>query len=481
MPTLPAQRQNAIHRELADSLRRFIAEGTLRPGEKLPSVREMVRQRGVSAGTVVKAYRLLENLGEVEVRAQSGFYVRPRTGADYPLPQMARPMAKPSYVGVSDLAADVMTTSAMPANVALGWGTPDSAHFPNRQIARMLSSIVRENPGWLARSTLNWGHEPLTREIARRYVHSGVSLSHAEVLITVGCIEAMNLSIRAVTKPGDTVAVETPVSFGLMQILQSLRVRVLEIPTCARDGLQLATLRSALVAGRIAAVVVMPNFQNPLGCCMSDAQKGELYTLLQEFDLPAIEDDVYSELHFGLRRPKPLKAWDTDGRVLLCGSFTKTLTPGFRVGWCAPGRYLEPVRRLKMANTMGTPLILQKTITDFLRLGGYDHHLRRLRRTYRRNLELFTTTLRRSCPPGTRLSHPEGGYILWVQFPSGVDTGRLYREALRENISIAPGILFSVKPRYTNCLRLNASSLWSERIEAALRRLGQLAADQLKP
>ncbi|SDR74553.1 transcriptional regulator, GntR family [Opitutus sp. GAS368] len=479
MPAVPIQRQNTTYRTLAESVRRFIAEGTLRPGEKLPSVRQMARQRGVSTGTVVKAYASLENLGEVEVRSQSGFYIRPRSGVEYPLPQMARPMARPSYVGVSDLAAEVMTSSALPANVAFGWSTPDAAIFPNRRIARMMASIIRDDPDSLARSTVNWGFEPLAREIARRYVHAGVALSHAEVLITVGCTEALNLSIRAVTKPGDTVAMETPVSFGLMQILQSLGVRVLEIPACPREGLQLEELRAALVARKITALFVMPNYQNPLGCSLSDAHKARLYALLQEFDIPAVEDDVYTELHFGAQCPRPLKAWDTDGRVLLCGSFAKTLVPGFRVGWCAPGRYLEPVRRLKMANTMGTPLVLQKTITDFLRIGGYDHHLRSLRRTYQQHLRLYSENLRRHCPPGTRLTQPDGGYVLWVQFPAAVDTVRLYHEALQKKVSIAPGILFSAQPRFNHCIRLNTSSPWSDRIQSALRLIGRLAAAQL--
>jgi DNA-binding transcriptional MocR family regulator len=475
------QRPNAPHRQLADALQRFIEEGTLRPGEKLPSVRLMARQHGVSTGTVVKAYALLESLGHLDVRAQSGFYVRPRLEIQYPLPQIARPMARPSYVGVSDLAAEVMTSSASPANVSFGWGVPDISHYPNRRIARMLSSIIRDDPDWLARSALNWGYAPLAREIARHYVHDGVNISHSEVLITTGCTEALNLSIRAVTKPGDTVAVATPASFGLLQILQSLALRVVEIPNCPLQGIQLDEFRAALLGGKITAAVLMPNFQPPMGCLVSDARKAELYGLLREFDVPAVEDDVYGDLYYGDRRPKPLKAWDVDGRVLLCSSFTKILAPGLRVGWCAPGRYLEPVRRLKLANTMGTPLVLQKTICDFLRMGGHGRLLRTIRRTYARNLRLYSETIRRSCPPGTCLSRPSGGYILWVEFPKEVDTVRLYHEALEYKVSVAPGILYSSRLRYTNCVSINASSPWSDRIQAALKLLGLLAQSQLAP
>jgi DNA-binding transcriptional MocR family regulator len=476
----PLPTASAPHRQIADELIHFIHEGTLRPGEKLPSVREAARQRRVSTRTVLKAYARLENAGVIEVRAQSGFYVRPRSGPGYPLPRIAAPLAEPAYIGVGDLAADVMTTSAEPGNVPFGWGTPDASLFPNRRIARTLAAVARDDPAWLARGGLNWGYPPLMRAIARRYVHAGIAISHAEVLVTLGCTEALNLCIRAVAKPGDTVAMDTPVNFALLDILRSLGIRVLEIPACPIRGIDLGDLRQAFVRRQLAAVVLMSNHQNPLGCTLSDEHKARLHALLQEFDIPAVEDDVYGELNFHEPRPRPLKAWDVDGRVLLCGSFAKTLTPGFRVGWCAPGRYLEPVRRLKMANTMGTPPVLQKTISDFIRLGGYDRHLRILRRTYGAHVQRYTEFIRRTYPPGTALSQPTGAYILWIQFPAGVDAVRLYREALRHRVSVAPGVLFSAQPRYTNCIRINASTPWSDRIEAALRLLGRLAAAQLR-
>jgi DNA-binding transcriptional MocR family regulator len=212
---------------------------------------------------------------------------------------------------------------------------------------------------------------------------------------------------------------------------------------------------------------------------MPDDKKERLYRLLADFDVAAIEDDIYGDLHFGERRPKPLKAWDTDGRVLLCSSFGKTLAPSLRVGWCAPGRYLERVRRLKFTNTLGTPVVLQKTISDFLRTGGYDHHLRSIRRAYQNQLHLFSQAILRSFPEGTRLSRPQGGFILWAELPARVDTLQLYRAALRHHINTAPGALFSVKDRYRNCLRMNCGIPWSEPVDAALRTLGELARAQL--
>jgi DNA-binding transcriptional MocR family regulator len=470
-----------LYVELARTLEHLIEQGTLRPGHRLPSVRRMALQRTVSISTVLQAYTLLENRGWIEARPQSGYYVRPRLPMDTPEPRMARPMARPSYVGVNDLTAEVLALAVDPGFVPFGAACPDPTLFPTKKLARILGAVGRNDPSLLGRYAMNWAFDPLAREVARRYLQAGCPLAHDELVITIGCTEAINLALRAVTKPGDTVAVETPAYFGFLETIQSLGLKALEIPTGPREGLCLDATRDALSHHDVKAVMVMPSFSNPLGSCMPDDKKAQLHRLLAEFDVPAIEDDIYGDLHFGERRPKPLKAWDHDGRVILCSSFGKTLAPSLRVGWCAPGRYLERVRRLKFTNTLGTPVVLQKTVSDFLRNGGYDHHLRSIRRAYHHQLHLFSQAILRHFPAGTRLSRPEGGFILWVEMPAGVDALHLHREAVKRHISTAPGPLFSVKDRYRNCLRMNCGLPWSEPIEAALRTLGELAKKQISP
>jgi DNA-binding transcriptional MocR family regulator len=468
-----------LYVELARSLEQLIEQGTLRPGHRLPSVRRMSLQRDVSISTVLQAYTLLENRGWIEARPQSGYYVRPRLPLDVPEPRMARPMARPSYVGVSDLTAEVLALAFDPSYVPFGAACPDHSLFPTRKLARILAAVGRNDPALLGRYAMNWAFDPLAREIARRYLQAGCPLAHDELVVTCGCTEAINLALRAVTKPGDTVAIETPAYFGFLEAIQSLGLKALEVPTDPRTGICLASTREALARNAVKAVIVMPSFSNPLGSCMSDEKKAKFHQILAEFDVPAIEDDVYGDLHFGERRPKPLKAWDTDGRVILCSSFAKTLAPSLRVGWCAPGRYLERVRRLKFTNTLGTPVVLQKTVSDFLRNGGYDHHLRSIRRAYHHQLHLFSQAILRHFPAGTRLSRPEGGFVLWVEMPARVDTLRLHRAALPHHINTAPGALFSVKDRYRNCLRMNCGLPWTPAIETAVRTLGELARAQL--
>lgn len=468
-----------LYIELADSLQTLVEQGTLRPGHRVPSVRIMSRQRDVSIATVLQAYTVLENRGYLEARPQSGYYVRPRPPSLAPEPRMAKPMAKPSYVGVNDLTTEVMDLAQSGDYVPFGSACPHHSLFPTRKLARILGSVARRDPALLVRSSLNRGYEPLAREIARRYLQAGVPLAHDELVITTGCTEALNLTLRAVTKPGDTVAIETPAYFGFLEIIQSLNLRALEIPTCSRQGICLDALRTAIEQNDVKAVMLMPSLHNPLGSMMPDEKKARLHDLLCEYDLPAIEDDIYGDTHFGDVRPKPLKAWDKDGRVLLCSSFGKTLAPGFHVGWTAPGRYLERVRRLKFTNTMGTPVVLQKALTEFLRDGGYDHHLRSLRRAYQQHLHSFAQGMQRHFPEGTRYSRPQGGNFIWVELPTKVDTLRLRKEALAKGINIAPGNLFSVKERYRHCLRMSCSVPWSDEIEAALRTLGDLIKQQL--
>lgn len=468
-----------LYAELADSLQTLVEQGTLRPGHRVPSVRRMSRQRGVSIATVLQAYTVLENRGYLEARPQSGYYIRPRAPFLSPEPRMARPMAKPSYVGVNDLTAEFVERSGNSDFMPFGAACPHHSLFPNKKLARLLGSVARRDPTLISRHAINWGYEPLTREISRRYLQGGVPLAHDELVITIGCSEAMNLCLRAVTKPGDTIAIETPAYFGFLEIIQSLNLRAVEIPTSSREGICLDALRDAIKEHDVKAVLVMPNFHNPLGSLMPDEKKRQLCELLHEFDLPAIEDDIYADTHFGDVRPKPLKAWDRDGRVMLCSSFGKTLAPSFRVGWAAPGRYLERVRRLKFTNTMGTPVVLQKTLAEFLRDGGYDHHLRSLRRNFHQQLHLFAQTMQRHFPEGTRYSRPQGGNVIWVEFPARIDTLKLYREALKHQINTAPGALFSVKDRYNNCLRMSCGVPWNDDVQTALIKLSELIKKQL--
>jgi DNA-binding transcriptional MocR family regulator len=346
---------------------------------------------------------------------------------------------------------------------------------PTAKLQRIISTIARREPSSLSNYGLAPGREELRRQIALRARDWGVSTTPDEIIVTNGCMEALNLCLRAVARPGDTIALESPTYFGVLQIIESLGMKALEIPTHPRDGVSLEALELALDRDRIKACLLMPNVSNPLGSTMPDAAKKRLVQMLAERDIPLIEDGVYNALSFSTTPQYAAKAYDRKGLVMLCSSFTKSVAPGFRVGWVAAGRYYEQVRILKFMSSGGMPELLQLAVAEFLENGGYERHLRTVQRTYARLTGLTQSAVAKYFPPGTRATRPGGGFVLWVELPKGCDSVELYEQAVQEGIGIAPGPMFSATDRFHNCLRLSCAVSWTPRIEGALARLGELA------
>lgn len=463
-----------LYERLAVEIAGQIERGTFPPGERIPSVRQSSRERGLSMTTVLQAYQMLEDRGFIEARPQSGYYVLPRPAAIAPEPGISADSLDPNEVSIEELMLMVVRDTMNPELVQLGAAIPNPGLLPTDRLNRILASLIRSDEVPHHVVGLPEGADELRIQVAQRAFHAGCSLSPAEILITNGCTEALNLALRAVCKPGDLVAIESPSYFGILQILESQGLRALEIPTHHQEGISLEALRFALEHHEISACVVISNFSNPLGSCMPDENKEALVELLAEREIPLIEDDIHGELYYSGQRPKVAKAFDRKGLVLLCSSFSKDISPSYRVGWIAPGRFHARLERLKMANNMGTPFITQLAIARFLESGGYDHHLRRIRRAYASKVAAMAQNVLRSFPAGTRVTSPSGGFLLWVQLPEGLDSLELYRHALKAGITIAPGSMFSSTPeKYKSYIRLNAAYM-SEETMPALTRLGEL-------
>ena len=251
-------------------------------------------------------------------------------------------------------------------------------------------------------------------------------------------------------------------------------MKACEIPTYPREGICLDELAKSLDRCCIKTCLFSPNFSNPLGSCMPDEKKQRLVALLAERAIPLIEDDIYGDLAFAPTRPKAAKAFDKQGMVLLCSSYSKTLAPGYRVGWAAPGRFQEKVELLKFVNTGATATLPQMAIADFLANGGYEHHLRKIRRCYEHLVQQMSGSVTRHFPAGTKITRPSGGHVLWVELPAGINSLELLDRALACKISIAPGPIFSAKQRFQNFIRLNCGNPWSDAIEGAIVKLGQI-------
>ena len=463
---------------LARELAQQIAAGVLRPGDRLPSVRQTCSSRGVSPSTVFQAYYLLESRGLVRAVPRSGYFVAARTGgALLPEPQTSQPQSRSEPVEINELIYACLGTARVRDIVPFGSAFLSPTLFPLDRLRLALITSMRRLDPWRMAEDLPPGNLQLKREIAKRYLHQGLAVATDEIVLTHGAIEALNLCLSAVARPGDAVVVESPTFYVALQALQRLGLRAIEVPTHVREGIDLGRLAQVLALHRPKACWIMTTFQNPLGSLMPEAKKRDLVALLAQHEVPLIEDDVYAELYEGKVAPLPAKAFDRSGLVLHCASFSKCLAPGYRIGWAAPGRFAREVERLKATTSLSGSIPVQAAIAAYLQEGGYDLHLRSLRQSLQAQRNSLFEAVTRSFPDGTRAVRPAGGYFVWIELPAGVDAMALHRSALAHHISLAPGPMFSARAEFQNHIRLTCGQRWSEALERAMRTLARLVAD----
>jgi len=479
---LSQRNDGKLYEQIAARVRGMILDRIYRPGDRLPSVRELSKQCGVSVTTVLDAYRLLEDQGLIHPRPQSGYYVHAYANNRSAEPTLKTPTTSPALFTRDEMLQSMTHEVDRPGLVELAFANPNPDLLPLAKLARLVSSVAREHPEASYGYGPPSGHRAIREQIAQRAFAAGAVISPDEVVITMGCQEAMCLALRAVCKPGGIVAVESPCHYGVLQAIHLAGLRSLEIVTRTREGISLEALEQALIEQReqgtpVDACLVSPNFQNPLGSCMSDRDKLELNAIAARQNVVLIEDDVYGDLGFEGGRPKVLRAFEGGGNVVLCSSFSKTIAPGYRVGWVVAGKWHTQIERLKHSFTISAPSLPQLVIAEFLTNGGYDQYLRRARKAYAANIGRMSEAIARYFPPETRVTRPAGGYVLWVQLPEGCDSVGMYTRALEQNIFICPGVLFSTDDGYRRYIRLSASR-WSPEVEEALIKLGKMAHEK---
>ena len=468
-----------LYVSFAARIRAMIDEGVLRPGDRIFSVRQASQKYELSISTVLRAYLLLEQEGVISSHPQSGYYVTPRKRLQQ---RHASPLAKDINLSEIDASKLVLTTLKSIrefGTVPLGSPFPDPQLFPLKKIHQYEKALTDDEGEWGVLSDLPPGNESLRQQIARRYLAHGMDASPDDIVITHGATEAITLCLQAVAKAGDTIALESPGYYALAHTVERLGMKVAEIRTDPASGIDLDALRAVTDNVRIAAVLITTNCQNPLGFVMPAAKKQALVAFLAERHIPLIEDDVYSELYFSDAAPLPAKAFDRAGMVLHCSSFSKSLAPGYRVGWTSAGRYRQEVERLMFLNSLSLTSAPQIAIAKFMQRDSFEQHLKQLRHTLRSNYVLMRNVIEQSFPVGTQLSEPKGGYVIWVKLPPAIDALELYRAAIGNGITVAPGTIFSRKKDLTHYIRLNFSHLWTLAIEQAVRDVGALACEML--
>ncbi len=478
MGRLSTARQEFLYDRVSRHVLDLIEQGTLQPGERAPSLRGLSRQLKVSISTVKQAYAELEARGVLRVRPQSGFYVNGLPQPAAPVPRRRAVCCKPRRVRFGELFEEIFLLANNPEIVPLGAAVPSPDLMPGKGLLRATRRAAGLHAGEAVDYCFPPGLPRLRRQIARRYAELGVGVSPEEVVITSGATEALTLALQTVARRGDIIAVESPTYFSVLRLIERMGLLAVEIDTDPETGMDPEALDMALETMDVRAVLTVPNFNNPLGALMPEANKRRIAELVAEHDVALIEDDIYGDLYFEGERPPPVRRFDPSGKVLTCSSFSKTLAPGYRVGWVLAGSYLDDVLEWKQATTSATASLTQLGVSEYLRSGEYERHLRRLRKAFRDQVERMRLLVARHFPPGTRITQPGGGFVLWVEMPRGCDCLEVFHQALEKGISITPGILFSATRRYRNCIRLNSGHTWSEEIEQAVIRLGDIVARQ---
>jgi DNA-binding transcriptional MocR family regulator len=467
-----------LYLQIAERLARSIRASTLKRGERLPSVRELAASQAVSQSTAVQAYRWLEDARLIEARPRSGYFVSSRPPR-LPEPEPSRPDSRSRAVELDQLGEQVVRCSLSPDMVSFGAACPGPELFDQERVRRALTRAVLRHRDLLCVYPLGAGMEEARRAVARYALGLGCALHADDIVMTNSCMESISLCLKSVTKPGDVVALESPCYFGFLEILQSLHLRALEIPTHPRHGISLDALQLALETQPVKAVLVVPTLSNPLGASMPVPERRRLAQLVARHEVALIEDVLYNDLAEQEDRRRAVKSFDTSGHVMVCGSFSKTVAPGLRLGWVEAGRWGQALRQTKAVESGGQTAVLELALADLLTQAGHGAALRQLRATVAARVDEARGLIAESFPKGTRVSDPAGGYILWVELPGGLDSVALYEACLAEHICIAPGLLFSASPRFRHCIRLGVGGRWTEQHPQALRRIGALARQLL--
>ena len=473
MLNVDKQADTYLYRQVIDLITENMEAGTLLPGDRLPSLRKMSKTAGVSIPTVRQAYIELERRRSVESRPKSGFYVRHRAAND--IVSMTRTASmKPAQLCCRPLMERVYDGINRPELVPLGIANPSMAKTAaktlHRTMKRVMARAEERSLGYA--STL--GEPTLRRQIAYQYLDTvGATVEPDEICITNGGQEALLLALRAVATTGDVIAVETPTYHGMLELIDSLGMLAVEVETCPEEGVTLQALEHTFKNNEVKACLFSSTLGNPLGVTMPEDDRRKMVSLLEQYDVALVEDDVYGELRFDGARPVPAQFLGSKARILTCGSFSKTAASGYRIGWVVTQHYINEIARLKRAFSCSSGFLQQLTLADFLASGDYGRHIKSLRPVLQRNSERMRAMVAEHFPTETRTSRPVGGSVLWLELPDTVDAEQLFDDAIEAGISIAPGHIFSPIARYTNFIRLSFGHPWSDKTEYAISWLGQ--------
>jgi len=474
MRTTKFSTDDHLYLQVANGVERMITDDILKIGDKLPSVRLLSEEYGISMGTAFQAYYHLEGKGLIESRPKSGYYVRFNFRRFPDLPKVIQTEPVSSEVSVKETINSIYGDIASHIKMNFAIAVPDASLLPTAKLNKSVIQALRKSKDHCIAYENTQGNIDLRKQIAKLAFNWGGKFKTEDIIVTSGCLEAINLCLRAVTQNGDTVAVESPNYFGIYQSLENMGLKVVEISCDLAMGLDIGCLEKSIEKFNIKACIVTPNFNNPSGSCMPEENKKRLVEVITKYNIALIEDDIYGELYFGRSRPRTCKYYDTKGLVMHCASLSKSLAPGYRIGWTIPGKFIEDVKQIKRTSDISSPSLTQAAMAHFLGNGRYEYHLKNLRRALHTQYLKYTQAVIEYFPEGTKLSRPQGGFVLWVELPKKVNASKLRSEAMRHHISVVPGKIFSVRCNYNNFIRISFGKPWNEDMDYGLMMLGKI-------
>ena len=463
-----------LYLQVADGIQKMIADEILRIGDKLPSVRVLSEEYGISMGTAFQAYYHLEGKGLIESRPKSGYYVRFNHRRYPEMPKQLQPDTLSHEVSVKQMIESIYGDIAAHNVINFALAVPDLSLLPAAKLNKSVIHALRSSEDHCLNYEHTQGNAELRKQIAKLSFNWGGKIKYDDIVVTSGCLEAITICLKAVTKQGDTVAVECPTYFGIYQAIEGLGLKVVEIASDSATGMNLENFQKAIKKFPIKACVFVPNFNNPMGSCMPDENKKKLVELISKHNIPLIEDDIYGELYFGKNRPKTSKYYDTKGLVMHCSSLSKSLAPGFRIGWTIPGKFLEEVKLIKRIQNISSPTLTQTAMAHFLGNGRFEYHLKNLRKALHTQSLRYIQGILKYFPEDTKISRPLGGFVLWCELNKKVNAFKLRAEAMKHNISVVPGKIFSASCNYTNFIRISFGKPWDDDADYGLMMLGRL-------
>ena len=459
------------YERLARKLSGQIASGSIEAGQKLPSIRQLSEMSGLSKISVQSALQQLESKGLVTAKNKSGYYVTEQT-QQTKAPVSHNRISAPQRVNMPGIFQQIMARSAAfdikPESVPTSTG--NHLQILNRHISRAMRSQSTNKALYYSPPE---GDPDLRKQLSLHCRTHGLNISAEEVCITSGCQNSLFLALMACSRPGDNVIVESPAFYGVLQLLEQLRLNVIEVSVSTTQGITARQLDEASRKWNAKICILTSNFATPTGACIPRQEKKSIAELAETSNLTIIEDDIYGDLGFHYR-PETIKSFDTSGRVILCSSFSKSLSRDVRIGWIAGGLYQDKIIQLKLVNQLAGNRSVQEGVASFLQQGHYRRHLLQYRKQLSEQRDQLRDMIHQYFPGNPRFTLPDGGLCLWIELEPKVNSLQLYKEALQQGITITPGPLFSSKSNYSNYLRLSYAHSINGPREKALRDLGNM-------